>query len=638
MQEPSRQVHLDFHTSEHIQGIGSRFRKSQFQEALKLGRVNLINVFAKCHHGWSYYPTKVGKPHPHLMLDLLGQQIEACHEIGVKSPIYYTVGFSARDAEEHPEWCMRNEDGSIRARYWDLQAQATDPRPRASWKWLCPSGRYHELIVAQTEELCRSYPVDGFWYDIYSPSDPCYCEGCRKRMEEVGADAARMEEVLDFRARTIRAHMEELRRLILSFHPEASVYFNGVTSLDGFDIQDRLFECNTKNDLEDLPTTWGGYDKLPVRARFFHREGKPFVAMSGKFHTSWGEFGGFKHPEAIRHEAAAMIAFGARCNFGDQLHPSGEMDFETYRRIGHAYKYVEQIEQYGLDGMPAANLGLWVTGRQEHDEGTTRMLLEEQIDFDVARAKDDLSCYEVVVIPSAPCLSTSDAEKLTRYVEDGGKLLVMGAGALDAERQRFVLDVGARYLGPGNYDVDYLVVSDALAKGVVRSPFLNYEAGLRVEPEAGTQVLAAIREPYFSRTYGRYCGHQNTPYRLEEAAHPGIVRHDRVIYCAHGFDRMYYRTGAQLHRQVFANALRLLLQRPRLEVQPAECRPSQPAAPTREEALCGTSALRCSAPAGRLLGVGGHGPAPQCTASVARARSCPACAAGTRGPTAGPAA
>ena len=35
-----RQVHLDFHTSEKIPGIGSRFDKKQFQTALKTGHVN----------------------------------------------------------------------------------------------------------------------------------------------------------------------------------------------------------------------------------------------------------------------------------------------------------------------------------------------------------------------------------------------------------------------------------------------------------------------------------------------------------------------------------------------------------------------------------------------------------------------
>lgn len=71
--EPTRQVHLDFHTSEHIPDVGASFRKEQFQEALRLGHVNQINVFAKCHHSWSYYPTSIGTRHPHLSIDLLGQ-------------------------------------------------------------------------------------------------------------------------------------------------------------------------------------------------------------------------------------------------------------------------------------------------------------------------------------------------------------------------------------------------------------------------------------------------------------------------------------------------------------------------------------------------------------------------------------
>ncbi len=53
MQLPfTRHVHLDFHTSELIRGIGTRFDRNQFQRALKIGRVNGITVFAKCHHSW----------------------------------------------------------------------------------------------------------------------------------------------------------------------------------------------------------------------------------------------------------------------------------------------------------------------------------------------------------------------------------------------------------------------------------------------------------------------------------------------------------------------------------------------------------------------------------------------------------
>ena len=42
-----RQIHLDFHTSEHIDGIGSEFSREQFQEALKRGHVSSITLFSK---------------------------------------------------------------------------------------------------------------------------------------------------------------------------------------------------------------------------------------------------------------------------------------------------------------------------------------------------------------------------------------------------------------------------------------------------------------------------------------------------------------------------------------------------------------------------------------------------------------
>ena len=48
-----RQVHLDFHTSPDIDGIGAKFDKKQFQDALRLGHVDSITLFSKCHHGWS---------------------------------------------------------------------------------------------------------------------------------------------------------------------------------------------------------------------------------------------------------------------------------------------------------------------------------------------------------------------------------------------------------------------------------------------------------------------------------------------------------------------------------------------------------------------------------------------------------
>ena len=184
-----RQIHLDFHTSEYLKGIGADFKKEDFQAALRLGQVDAINLFAKCHHSWSYYPTEVGRMHPHLDFDLLGAQIEACREIGVKVQIYYTFGWSAGDAEAHPEWCVRDRDGGF-VTQGELPADAKpdDPLPDYYWKFLCPNTAYHDHIMAQVGELCERYAPDGFWFDIYQVQRHCFCESCRRDMTAGGVD------------------------------------------------------------------------------------------------------------------------------------------------------------------------------------------------------------------------------------------------------------------------------------------------------------------------------------------------------------------------------------------------------------------------------------------------------------------
>jgi len=563
---PTRQVHLDFHTSEFIPGIGERFDKAQWQAALRLGNVNQINIFAKCHHSWSYYPSRVGTIHPHLKFDLMGAQIEACHEIGVVCPIYVTVGWSAFDAETHPEWCVQNRDGSIHVTgSLDFSADLDTKRPWG-WKDLCAvsGGPYHAHIVDQVREICANYAVDGFFFDIYH-DQACYCPTCLERLEREGVNLDDSYAVTFNYTQGIRAHMQELRDVIAETDPDATVYFNSATHVDDtIRFRQRLFDLNTQQELEDLPTTWGGYDKLPIEAKFHLGEGSRVLAMSGKFHKSWGEFGGFKHPDAMKYEAAAMIANGAACNFGDHLHPSGELDVETYRCLGEAFRYVEQIEAYGPGGVPYSRLGLWLTLDRAADYGTANILLELHQDFVIAN-EANLDQLEALILPSLPTLSDAQAARISAWVQKGGKLIVFGAGALSNDRSRFLIDVGAEVIGPSDYHFDYTVVKPEIGKGLVTTPFLNYEPGLRMQLTSG-ESLAAIREPYFNRTYATYSGHQNTPFRLEDSPYPAIVRHGNTIFFAHALDRLYYKHAVRLHRDVVQNALDLLGYQPAVAV------------------------------------------------------------------------
>ena len=346
--EGSRQVHLDFHTSEEIKNIGKHFSKEQFQKALKTGNINSINIFAKGHHGWTYYPSNVGEQHPHLDFDLLGQQIEACHEIGVRAQAYVTVGWSARDAREHPEWILWRERDTEPVTIEMRKKENPDAPFGWGWDLLSPEGPYKQHLLDLTEELCQHYELDGFWFDIIPVWDINYNPMAMADMEAKGVDPDDPRQVRDYHSGKMNLFMGEIRKIVLRHKPEASLFFNWSTHYYSMETYKyRFFDHNTKMDLEDLPTTWGGYDKFPVRAKYFANYGKPIVAMSGKFHKSWGEFGGFKYRDAILYEAAAMVSFGAAVNFGDQLHPSGERDRATYENIALCFHLRQSLQKMG---------------------------------------------------------------------------------------------------------------------------------------------------------------------------------------------------------------------------------------------------------------------------------------------------
>ena len=107
-----RQLHLDFHTSEHIENVGNNFDEQEFRQALRIGHINSITLFAMCHHGWCYYKdSKIARPHPNLQTDLLPRMLKACNKEKVNAPIYITVGWNDLVGREHPEWIVRDKNG-----------------------------------------------------------------------------------------------------------------------------------------------------------------------------------------------------------------------------------------------------------------------------------------------------------------------------------------------------------------------------------------------------------------------------------------------------------------------------------------------------------------------------------------------
>jgi len=181
-----RQIHLDFHTSPDIGGIGALFNKKEYQAALLEGHVDSITTFSKCHHGWSYHPTKVGRMHPQLKFNLLKKQIEACKELDINVPIYLSAGVDNVSSYEHPEWREISKDGQYSG--WTRAVLS------AGFHKMCFNTPYVDFLCRQIEEAAKMFPEgDGFFLDIISQGQ-CCCRWCMDLMKKKGLDPEKEED------------------------------------------------------------------------------------------------------------------------------------------------------------------------------------------------------------------------------------------------------------------------------------------------------------------------------------------------------------------------------------------------------------------------------------------------------------
>ncbi|RAP77581.1 beta-galactosidase trimerization domain-containing protein [Paenibacillus montanisoli] len=551
-----RQVHLDFHTSEAIPGIGSRFSKEQFQAMLRKGHVDSVTVFSKCHHGWAYHPSEANEQHPGLDFDLLGAMIDAAHEIGVKTPVYISAGLDEKLARRHPEWLYR------------------DKEERTSWAKNFMQPGYHEfcmntpylgVLLKQIEEVVRNYDADGIFLDIVGVRQ-CYCQYCVAALRSEGKDPRSEKDVLALGERTYAHYGRAVKELIHGIKPDMPIFHNGGHIRRG---RRDLAQMNTHLELESLPTGGWGYDHFPLSARYSQTLGLPFLGMTGKFHTSWGEFGGYKHPNALRYETALSIANGARCSIGDQLHPDGLMDEATYELIGQAYREVEEKEPWCAGAVGVSDVALLsleaagvhnTTGQADFtghsDAGAVRILLEGKILFDVIDLEADFSRYKVIILPDEVLLGDALAASLKSYIAGGGKVLASGRSGLMKDGSGFGLDFGVEWLGENPYQPDYFRPGFEL-NSLGGAAFICYGKGQRIGLQGGT-ALGRREDPYFNRDVFTFCSHQHTPSSRQDGG-PGMAEGPDGIYIAWNVFEDYGTKGSLMLKETVLHALNRLL-------------------------------------------------------------------------------
>jgi len=552
-----RQVHLDFHTSEKIEGIGAEFDPEVFASTLEKARVNSITCFARCHHGWIYFDTKAfpERRHPHLKRNLLKEQIEACHARNIRVPIYITVQWDHLTANEHPEWLIMDENGKI---------SGTPPYEAGFYRRICLNTPYVDFLKAHVQEVMETLPTDGIFFDIVAPQD-CSCKYCREGMEAEGLEPSNSHARMQYAIKVVDNFKRDMTSFVRQFSDDCSIFYNA----GHIGPQDRVVaDAYTHFELESLPSGGWGYMHFPLAIRYARNLGLDCMGMTGKFHTSWGDFHSFKNPQALQFECFNMLALGAKCSIGDQLPPTGEICQTTYNLIGSVYSEVEKKEPWCKGVKPVVEIGVFTpeefsSGRHNAAAmGVARMLQEGAHQFDFIDSKTDLSGYKVVVLPDNIPVSDDFADKLDKYLGQGGALIASHASGLNSQRSEFTLKaLGVSFKNEALYSPDFIVPEGKIGNGLPVTEHVMYMKGMEVKAEPGSEVLAGVVVPYFNRTYKHFCSHRHTP-SSGKIGYPGIVQNGSAIYFAHPIFSQYNKNAPRWCKKLFLNALDILLPQP----------------------------------------------------------------------------
>ncbi len=421
-----RAVHFDFHTQGGIDNLGENFDAAKFARLLSDANVTYINAFARCNMGYSYYPTKVGVPHPYLKGNRLGDMVRECHKLGIGVTGYINVGLNHELSARHPEWLQVNKDGQI----YNFANGGN------FFRTVCYNTGYADHLLAEIAEVLDE-GVDGLFCDCFKLR-PCYCQKCLSDMVSLGIDINDEAAVTDFANSARIKIMQRARRLV----PEnIRLVFTGSLQWPGKDI-------NSHFEVESLPASWG-YEYFLPNAAYARTLYDEVVYMNGRFQTSWGDFGGYKGRAAIENDFYDGLTQGVTTMLGDHLYPADLPDADIYRELGEIYSEIEKYERWtdGAKYIPelAVLTNEFDVGNMVY--GAARMLAELKYDFDVVYVEGDFSKYPVIIIPDDIFFDEKLTAKVRAYIDNGGKVISSGFSGIRADKSGFALP---------EWELDYL--------------------------------------------------------------------------------------------------------------------------------------------------------------------------------------
>ena len=548
---------IDNHITEDDPVFLTKFDPRHYVDMVQTAGVEAAMVYACCHNGNCYYPTRVGHMHCNLGgRDIFGETVNLLRQSGIHPIAYYTSVFHNQSAKDHPAWRMQDVNGKMHnGRYW----------------WSCPNNPdYAAFTRAQISEVI-AYDVDGIFIDMTFWPAVCCCTNCRSQyFSQTGSEIPEKVDWSDpgwvrfqrFREQSMADFCADLaadikRQKPITVTVQNSPIIFGWQWGQAAGVADA---CDyTSGDF------YGGKYQHVLGAKILAAASKnpPFEYMTSRC-VNLNDHTSMKAEAELRCEAATTLASGGAPFFIDAINPDGTLNPAVYRRLGRVSRSLAPFAASLKTHRPAlwADHGLYfsmpslvnlaqegkslpeiaaaghptITPPYEEMLGTSLILTRAHRLFKVVRhAEGDLGQLRALIMNNVQFMTEAECDKVREFVRAGGVLLATGLTSLrrldGSSSGDFALaDVfGVSYLGRRSQRIHYLALPG-------EQNLVSCDQPGALVRLAGAQPLGELVEPYFDPDDARQYAsiHSNPPGR--PTGSPGLSHHSyglgRCIYLA----------------------------------------------------------------------------------------------------------
>lgn len=565
--EGLRQIHLDFHTPDFVE-VAKDFDATEFFDILEQAHVNSITVFAHCHHGNSYCPTRVGRMHPGLKRDLLGEMAAEAGNRQIQLLAYFSMNVNEVMAQRHPGWHALDATGE------SVNRQVLQDGDELYWTWLCPNRGpvCEEFLLPHIEETLQVYPLAGVFVDMagYLPGS-CFCPECLAAMNKLDLDPHDPRDHAAFNSRIIQRKAADIRTVLDAKRQGLRLEMGG---FHGYGEAPKANGILSEFYLESLAYQTG-WDYLPKSARYFRNFGMPTIGMTGRFLKNWGDFGTLASTAQLKAQLCMHLMAGLPSAIGDHMPCTGQLNPAVYDTVGTAFEFIAVRQPYCVGHAPGREAAILVPVNTGGDAataarnseaakfnvtdscaGVAKMMSELHLQYDLITDDVDLSAFHTLFVCHGS-FGEAFIERAAAFTGAGGTLIVSALGMrCDAVELQ---DRWGRLIGVESVDVsDHPGIFYEPAPGmfavppIPRMPHYVHAPALDAAFSSATEGLATAYLPPCIKQRGRHYGHFHGP-PITTCGH-AVVRkphgNGQVIVIRPQLFCAYYQTGYYAHREL----------------------------------------------------------------------------------------